>query len=573
MTVYRPDIVGREYAIAAGHYLAAEAGFKILNAGGNAIDAGVTAGFALGVLQSDIVNVAGVAPTMIWLAEQQKIVNIDGLGTWPATMPKDYFLKNHDGQIPIGILRTIIPAAPASWLTALELYGTMSFADVAKAAISFARDGFPMYPLMSEYIVENEKTYRSWPSNAAIYLPNDRPPQPGELFIQEDLGRSLQYMADEEATRSTQGRESGIRAARDAFYKGDIAKAITDYHSEHGGFLTTKDLASFEVRFEPTVQAHFGDIDIHCCGPWSQGPSLAQALTLLKAAGLEDLKHNSIPYIHRATEALKLAFADREAYIGDPAFIDVPIEELLSERYAEQRAALIDPARAWPEMPPPGDPRNGVAVLNEEAPKRDASVGEPPLHDTSYVGVIDKEGNAFSATPSDVSRFTPVIPGTGLCPSERGSQSWGDSTHPAGVAPGKRPRLTPNPAIALKDGRPFLVFGSPGADVQIQAMAQVFLNIVCFGMTVQEAVEAPRFATFSFPATFTPHNYFPGRLNLESRFPQKTGEALTALGHKVEWWPELTWRAGGVCAIRRDFESGLLHTGADPRRMCYALAW
>ena len=168
MTVYRPDVVGREYAIAAGHYLAAEAGFKILNAGGNAIDAGVAAGFALGVLQSDIVNVAGVAPMMIWLAEQQKIVNIDGLGTWPATVPKDYFLKNHDGQIPIGILRTIIPAAPASWLTALELYGTMSFADVAKAAISFARDGFPMYSLMSEYIVENEETYRSWPSNAAI---------------------------------------------------------------------------------------------------------------------------------------------------------------------------------------------------------------------------------------------------------------------------------------------------------------------------------------------------------------------------------------------------------------------
>jgi gamma-glutamyltranspeptidase / glutathione hydrolase len=573
MTVYRPVVVGREYAIAAGHYLAAEAGFEILNAGGNAIDAGVAAGFALGVVQSDIVNVAGVAPTMIWLAETQAIVNIDGLGTWPAAVPEDYFLKHHGGQVPIGILRTVVPAAPASWLTALELYGTMSFADVAKAAIKFARDGFPMYPLMSEYIVENEKTYRLWPSNAAIYLPNDRPPSSGELFVQEDLARSLQYMADEEAIRSSQSRKAGIRAARDAFYKGDIAKAIADYHGTNGGFLTIEDLASFEVRFEPTVRARFGDIDIHCCGPWSQGPSLAQALTLIETTGLRHLEHNSTPYVHHVAEALKLTFADREAYIGDPAFVDVPLEGLLSGHYAEQRATLIDPARAWPEMPPPGDPRNGTAVSKEDTPTHSASAGEPPLHDTSYVCVVDKEGNAFSATPSDVSRFTPVIPGTGLCPSERGSQSRGDPAHPAGVAPGKRPRLTPNPAMALKDGRPYLVFGSPGADVQVQALAQVFLNIVHFGMGVQEAVEAPRFATFSFPATFAPHNYFPGRLNLESRFPEKTGDGLAALGHKVEWWPELTWRAGGVCAIQRDFESGLLHAGADPRRMCYALGW
>jgi len=293
----------------------------------------------------------------------------------------------------------------------------------------------------------------------------------------------------------------------------------------------------------------------------------------VKNAGLDGLEHNSAAYIHRVTEALKLTFADREAYIGDAAFIDVPLEGLLSEDYAQKRAQLIDSTRAWPEMPPPGDPRAGEAVLKGKAPKLAASTGEPPLHDTSYVCVVDKEGNAFSATPSDVSRFTPVIPGTGLCPSERGSQSRADPNHPAGVAAGKRPRLTPNPAMALKNGRPHLIFGSPGADVQVQAMLQVFLNIENFGMKVQEALEAPRFATFSFPASFAPHNYFPGRVNLEARIPKSIGDELAALGHKIEWWEELTWRAGGVCAIKCDYENGVFHAGADPRRMCYALSW
>jgi gamma-glutamyltranspeptidase/glutathione hydrolase len=573
MTVYRPDIVGSKYAISAGHYLAAETGFDILKGGGNAVDAGVAAGLVIGVVQSDIVNIAGVAPTIIWLAEEQKLVNIDGLGVWPAGIPADYFLKNYGGEIPIGIERTILPAAPASWLKSLELYGTMSFSEVAEAAIRFAAEGFPMYPLMSDYISENLANYSKWPSTAEIYLPGGRAPKPGELFIQSDLARTLRYMADEEAAHAAGGRAAGIRAARDAFYKGDIAKAIADFHRDNGGFLTRKDLATFDVRFEPTVRVTFGDIDVHCCGPWSQGPALAQSLATIKAAGINGLQHNSVEYIHRIVEALKLTFADREAYVGDAAFIDVPLDELISDTYAEARAGLIDANRAWPEMPPAGDPSAGLAIRAEIPPNPPGEDGLPPQHDTSYVCVVDEAGNAFSATPSDVSRHSPVIPGTGLCPSERGSQSRGDPAHPAGMAPGKRPRLTPNPAMALKGGRPYLVFGSPGADVQIQAMAQVFLNISHFGMGVQEALEAPRFATFSFPATFAPHNYFPGRLNLESRFPESTANALSAMGHTIEWWPEATWRAGAVCAIKRDEDHDLLHAGGDPRRMCYALAW
>lgn len=572
MTSYRPVLMGREYAVAAGHYLAAEAGFEILKAGGNAVDAGVAMGLATGVLQSDIVNVAGVAPTLIWLADRGEIVSIDGLGTWPRAMQSDFFSREHGGVIPHGLLRTVVPAAPAAWLMALERYGTMSFADVAYSAVTLARDGFPMHPLMAQNIADSEDLYRRWPSSEAVYLPNGRAPSVGEIFVQADLAKTLQCMIDAERAASRGGREAGIRAAYDAFYSGDIARLIADFHRENGGLLTMKDLAEYRVSFEPTVVAKFGAIDVHCCGPWSQGPALAQVLALLRTYDLAALGHNSTAYVHLVTEALKLAFADREKFIGDPKFVDVPLDQLLSEEYLNERRDRIRDDWACPEMPPAGDLGTWADVSGFSTGNRKVD-GDPPSYDTSYLCVVDKQGNAFSATPSDVSRDTPVIPGTGLCPSSRGSQSRPDSCHPASVAPGKRPRLTPNPALAVKEGKPFLVFGSPGADVQIQAMLQVFLNVSVFGMDVQTAIEAPRFATYSFPASFAPHDYFPGRLNLESRFPKETADALSARGHRIQWWPDLVWRAGGVCAIWVDPESNVRHAGADPRRPSYALAW
>lgn len=578
MKSYRPTIMGTRHAVAAGHYLAAEAGFDVLNNGGNAIDAGVAAGIAIGVLQSDIVNVAGVAPTILWIAEEQKLINIDGLGTWPRALPDGYFQREHDGTIPEGILRTVMPAAPASWLWALERYGTMSFADVAKYAIRYARDGFPMYPLLQENIAIDENAYRRWPSSTEVFLPGGKVPEVGDVFVQADLARSLQYMADEEAAGAGEGRAAGIRAARDAFYKGDIARQIAKYHAENGGFVTYDDLASYEVRIEPTVSVRVGDIDLHCCGPWTQGPVLAQALRLLEGYDLGALGHNSPDYVHVLTEALKLACADRERYYGDPAFVDVPMAELLSDRYTALRRRMIRADEAWPEMPPPGDPRRGAAAIGQgpaipapaAAPQ---DVREPATLDTSYVCAMDAQGNAFSATPSDVSRSTPVIPGTGLCPSSRGSQSWADPDHPSCAKAGKRPRLTPNPAMALKDGKPWLLFGTPGGDVQSQAMLQVLLNRTVFGMELQEAIEAPRFASFSFPSSFEPHDYYPGRLNLEARIDRKTGDALAGRGHKVEWWPDMIWRAAAVCAINVDDEKGVIHAGADPRRPAYALGW
>lgn len=571
MATYRPTLTGTRHMISAGHHAAAHAGFTILEGGGNAVDAGVAAGIALGVLQTDLVNFAGVAPMMIYLAERREVVTIDGLGTWPRSADINVFIRQHGGRMPPGILRTVIPAAPYAWITALEKYGTLSFGDVAQAAIRLARDGFAMHWLMAEFIADHLEDYRRWPSSAEVFLPNGRPPKVGELFVQRDLGRTLQHMADQEAAHAKAGRIAGLHAARDAFYRGDIAAAIARYHREHGGWVTMEDMAAYAVTFEPPVRTRFGDIDLYACGPWCQGPALPQALNIVSGLDLKALGHNSPEYVHVLAEALKLVYADRQRYYTDPRFGEVPMNVLLSESYAAERRKRIDPRRAAPGMPEAGQ-AGGAAAPRQKMPNaaRGISVQEP---DTSYVSVIDRHGNAFSATPSDASSSTPVIPGTGLCPSSRGSQSWCDPAHPAAVAPGKRPRLTCSPAMALRNGKAFMPFGSPGNDVQPQAMLQVFLNLNVFGMDLQAAIEAPRFATYSFPASSEPHVYYPARLNLEQRIARGTGDALAALGHDVRWWPELEWRAGAVCAVRANPDTGVLEGGADPRRLAYALGW
>jgi gamma-glutamyltranspeptidase/glutathione hydrolase len=314
-------------------------------------------------------------------------------------------------------------------------------------------------------------------------------------------------------------------------------------------------------------------------------------LRLLEGLDLAALGHNSPAYVHLVTEAMKLAFADRERYYGDPRHVAVPGETLLSTGYAARRRELIRPDRAWPELPPPGaiPGFDGAGLLQGGRSGAGPGAGEPERHpaaaspeagaepalpgDTSYVCVVDGRGNVFSATPSDVSWEGPVIPGTGFCPSSRGSQSWAVPGHASALAPGKRPRLTPNPALALRRGRWVMPFGAPGGDLQPQGMLQVFLNHVVFGMPIQEAVEAPRFVTHSFPGSFEPHESFPGRLDLEEPLGRATGEALAGLGHRVQWLPPLSIRVAGVCAIVWDQEHGVLWGGADPRRAARAMGW
>jgi gamma-glutamyltranspeptidase/glutathione hydrolase len=424
---------------------------------------------------------------------------------------------------------------------------------------------------MSEVITDHEAEYRKFPSNVALYLPKGRPPQVGEVFVQKALAATLQHMVDQEAAARSRGREAGLAAARDAFYRGDIARAIVAYQKDNGGILSAEDLSDYHSGFEDAVATSFGDIRLYACGPWCQGPSLLQSLNLLDGAELHKLGHNSTGYLHRITEAVKLAFADRETYFGDPRVIDVPIESLLSRDYSTKRRAMIRPDKAWPEMPPAGNPRDLAGGGARGAPLVPERAFSAPELDTSHVCVIDRHGNVFAATPSDGSYNAPVIPELGIIPSPRGSQNWGDPEHSSGVAPGKRPRLTPNPAIAIAPGRMKMPFGTPGGDVQTQAMLQVFLNIHLFGMQVQEAVEAPRVASYSFPSSFEPHAYHPGLLNLEGRIDKATGDALGRLGHKIGWWPDWTWLAGAVCTVVGDEESGVLKGGADPRRPSYAL--
>lgn len=335
--------------------------------------------------------------------------------------------------------------------------------------------------------------------------------------------------------------------------------------------MTAADLANYHSPVERPVSVNFNGVDVYTCGVWCQGPVLGQALNLLDPAALKAMGHNSPDYLHTIVEAIKLAFSDREAFYGDPRHVDVPLDTLLSLEYGLARRKMIDPAQAWPEMPPHGEPY--ATPRAEEGLRMLDGVPSGPPRDTSYICTVDRWGNTVSATPSDVSYDTPVIPGTGLCPSSRGSQNFMAEGHPSRVAPGKRPRLTPNPAMAVSPGKYVLPFGTPGGDVQSQAMLQVLMNLMLFDMDPQDAVEHPRVASYSYPDSFEPHHYYPGRLCLESRIAPETGEELARRGHQVSWWPDRIWRAGAVCTIHADLESGILTGGADPRRPSYAVGW
>jgi gamma-glutamyltranspeptidase/glutathione hydrolase len=576
----RPNILGTQHVIVSGHYLASQAGFQILEAGGNAIDAGVAASIMLGVVELEMVNFAGVAPMILYLAETGEIVTISGLGGWPKAATCEYFQKHHGGEVPRGILRTVVPGAPDAFLTALERYGTMSFSEIVAASIRICRDGFVMYQLSHDWIKAAEHHLPDWPTTAAVFMPGGRVPEVGDVFYQKDLAATLQYLCDEEAAHSRKGRAAGIEAVRHAFYRGDLAQKIVRFHKENGGLISLDDMAGFRAGVEPAIHTTFGKTDVYGCGPWCQGPMLLQELNLVEGLDLKGMGHNSPAYLHHLTEAIKLAAADRDAYYGDPRFVDVPINALLGKDYAAQRRKLIDPKKAYPGMPAAGK------VAGKPWPDGRKPSGQPgkPLPpgiretDTSYACVVDRWGNAFSGTPSDGSIHAPIVPGTGFALSARGTQSWAEPGHPSSLGPGKRPRLTPNPALAIVRGEMVMPFGTPGGDVQTQVMLQVFLNAMVFEMDPQSAVEAARIATHSFPATHMPHQIEPASLYVQGDTPRETADALAALGHDIHWWPQrgpenTSTDINGPCLIQHDLKTGVKTGGADPRRMAYGLGW
>jgi gamma-glutamyltranspeptidase/glutathione hydrolase len=565
------QVIGRRWMVSAGHALAAQAAARILDRGGNAIDAGVAAGLMLGVVHPDMVSFGGVAPILVHLARTGETLQVSGVGPYPRRASAEFYRSRCGGEIPAGLLRTVVPAAPASWCEALARWGTIGFAEAVAPALECAEQGLPLSLFTAYQILNNAERYRQWPTSMPLYLPGGVPPPAGHLFVQSELAATIRLMMGAEAQAAGRGRAAGIRAARDVFYKGEVARRIAEYHAREGGLLALEDLADFEVEVGPALTTSYGDYQIAACGFWCQGPVLLQMFNLVEGFDVRGLGHNSPRYAHVLAECMKLAFADREAYYGDPAHVKVPADGLLSKVYAQARRTLVREDRAWPDMPPPGDPM-GLARLRNGAAEG-ARAGRPSDNlDTAYVAVVDAEGNGFSATPSDPSVDSPIVPGVGCVVSPRGSQGWLTPGHPSEVAPGKRPRLTPAPALALRDGRLFMAFGTPGGDVQQQAMLQVFLNVAEFGMLPQAAVEAPRFATRSFPDSFWPHGSAPGRLDVEQRIPASTREALSALGHAVNDWPDWDWRAGAVCAVVAG-RAGVLMGGADPRRGAHAIGW
>ena len=560
-TSSRPAVMGTSHMVSAGHPLAAAAGNRIFEEGGNAVDAGVASGIALNVVRPTSTNFGGVAPIIIYLAESDSVVTVSGLGRWPRAASIEYFNRHAGGEIPMGILRTVVPAAADAWLTALEKYGTMSFAQIVAPALDLAERGHPVSASVLRALLRSSDD--EWPSGV------------GDLLVQKELARTFRRLADVESANAFRGREAAIRAARDYFYKGDIAEEMARFSNEQGGLLALDDIRDFSVKIEEPEVGRFRDYAVYTCGAWCQGPVLAETLQILEDDDLAGLGHNSADYIHLLSQALNLAFSDREHYYGDPDHVDVPMKGLLSKEYAVARRGEIDMERAFPEMPPPGDPwpYQGAARLGAAARRPEVRTAGVRQQDTSYTCTVDRWGNAFSATPSDGVGGCKVIPGLGFTLSARGTQSWLEPDHPSSLQPWKRPRLTPNPAIAFRQGRLLMPFGAPGGDAQCPAMLQMFLNIVEFGMEPQAAVEQPRFISWNFPNSFWPHEYLPGRLSVEDTLPESTIRELGRRGHDIEVLTDAGAVTGSLKGVVVDQESGVLKGAADPRREAYCMGW
>jgi gamma-glutamyltranspeptidase / glutathione hydrolase len=567
---YRPVLRGAHGAISAGHYLASQVGYEILRAGGNAVDAGVAAGLVLNVVKPHMANLGGEAPIILYDPNRREVLNIDGLGWWPARATVEYFQEHHGGKLPPGgTAASVVPAALDAWLTALEWSGTMELADVVAPARRCAADGFPVYEAFTDYHCGFGRAFfDDQPTTASVLAPGGRVPLPGQLLRQPTLAALFDALIEEANKRRPGGRAASIQAARDYFYKGAPARDIARYCAESGGLMTYEDIAEYHVRIEPPVVANVWGCAVYVCGPWSQGPVIAQALRLIEGFDLGTLTHNGPEHLHLVLESLKLAFADREAFYGDPGFVDVPVAGLLDEQYVQERRALIEPDRAWPYLPPPGRPGGRVGWEKSYLEPGERPHADEVAGDTTYLTVMDRRGTIFSSTPSGAGDFVPSL---GVSVSHRGRQSWIERGHPSAVAPHKRPRLTPNPALVLRDGRPVMGIGTPGGDTQVQAMLQTLLNLLVYGMDAQAAVEAPRVMTYSMPISFYPHHANPGWITVEETFPAETIAALEARGHRVRVWPKMP-RKSSMCVVRM-LQTGVLEAGADIRGESYAQAF
>ncbi len=593
---FRPVVRGKRGAVAGGQPLSVEAGLRILQRGGNAVDAGVATILAASVIEFSHFSFGGEVPILIKL-KGQKVVVIEGMGQAPMKATREFFVNRSEGMAPsltapgqstmpgarrgalipaTGPLSATVPAVLDACVTALDQFGTKTLAEVMEPAIQLA-DGFPIDELRVQYIRSRAPIFAQWQDAKRVFLPGGEIPKVGDLFVQADLARTLRQIVRAEqlaSKRTRHNRHAGLMAARDYFYRGPIARRIGDYMQANGGLIDAGDFARFAAKVGQPVETEYRGYEIYKAGFWTQGPAMIETLNMLEGFDLKKMGHNSPAYIHTLTEALKLALADRDRYYGDPNFVKIPAAELLSKNYAALRRPLIDEGHASLAQLP-GDPLNMKAVLASAVQTIGRASVLPEIeraNDTTCVNVVDKEGNLFSATPSGAWLPAVVAGDTGVLMGQRLQSSLTDPNSPNVVAPGKRPRITLTPTIVLKGGEPFMVLSTPGGDNQDQALLQVLLNIIEFGMNPQEAVEAPRFDTQHYVSSFDDHEFLPGSLNLESRVGLKTIQELSQKGHKVKVQGE--WGTlSAPTVITYDPKTGVAAAGADPRRTRYAVAW
>jgi gamma-glutamyltranspeptidase/glutathione hydrolase len=585
---FRPTVRGTRGVVAGGHPLVAEAGLRMLHRGGNAVDAGVAAVLAGSVIEFSHFGFGGEVPVII-KPVNKSVITINGQGTAPQLATREFFEKrgedgttgggsgrnqNKPGLIPsTGPLAATVPGVLDAMIVALDQFGTMKLADVMQPAIELA-EAFPIDELRVNYIRNTRKIFEQWPSSRAVFLPGGQEPKVGDIFTQKNLAATLRELVGVEKKNSKRGRHLALEAVRNYFYRGPIAKRYCQAIEQAGGLMRASDMAAFRAEVEQPTRISYRGYEIYKVGFWSQGPVFLQMLNLLETYDLKAMQHNSADYIHTLTETMKLAFADRDYYYGDPRFVRVPGAGLLSKDYAEMRRSLIDPKIASLEQRP-GDPINKKSLARligfVEIGPSDIPEAER-ARDTTCVNVIDAQGNVFSATPSGAWLPSFIAGDTGIPISSRMQSFLLTPNHPNELKPGKRPRITLTPTLVMKDGHPFAALSTPGGDNQDQALLQVLLNVIEFGMNPQESVEAPRFETLHLVSSFDDHKFNPGVLQVEGRIKPGVIEDLKARGHKVD--------------VKGDYGSGsaptiiiydpigkLIQGGADVRRGRYAIGW
>jgi gamma-glutamyltranspeptidase / glutathione hydrolase len=565
----RPEIEGTFGVVASTHWIATAIGMATLEKGGNAFDAAVATAFTLQVVEPHLNGPGGDVPVIVYDVRRGKPDVICGQGPAPGRATIAHYRGQGLDLVPgTGLLAACVPGTFETWMLMLRDYGTLSLREVLSPAIGYAQNGYPLVERANATIATVAELFRThWPTSAAVYLPNDTVPPTGTLFTNPTLAATYLRILDE-AESAGADRIAQIERARTSWSHGFVAQAIDHFCRTqevmdtsgrcHRGVLTADDMARWAPRVEAPLTYDYDRYTVCKTGPWGQGPVMLQQLALLKGFDLDGLEPTSADFIHLQVECAKLAYADREAFYGDPDFVEVPTATLLSDAYNAERRTLVGETASL-ELRPGSIAGFGAVIklFRGGAPAAAAGAGEPTVGrlggtrgDTVHLDIIDSAGNMVSATPSGGwLQSSPVIPELGFCLGTRAQMFWLDEGHPAALAPGKRPRTTLSPTLALRDGEPYLAWGTPGGDQQDQWITQFFLRHVHCNLNLQEAIDAPAWHSEHFPISFWPRTARPGVLVVENRVPKASRDELTRRGHVVETGPD--WSEGRLTAASK----------------------